>query len=644
MDVFARYAEAYDLTKVEEMLLQDYLLGCRDDASMRATTAERMVAAIGEPELVDTSHDQRLGRIFLNRTIKRYKAFADLYGTEETIERVVGFFRHASQGLEERKQILYLLGPVGGGKSTLAEILKQLIEKEPVYVLKAGDQISPLFESPLGLFDRERFGDLLEDKYNIPRRLLTGLMSPWAVRRLQEFEGDISKFKVVKLFPSRLRQICVAKTEPGDENNQDVSSLVGKLDIRKLEHLSQNDPDAYGYSGGLNRTTQGILEFVEMFKAPIKVLHPLLTATQEGSYTGTENIGAMPYQGIIVAHSNESEWQQFKANKNNEAFLDRISVIKVPYCLRPTEEAQIYGKLLSESTLREAPCAPETLPILARFSVLTRLREHENSTLYSKLRTYDGETLKHTDPKARSMQEYRDAAGVDEGMTGISTRFAFKILSETFNHDNEEVGADPVHLMYVLEQAVRREQFPDETESRYLEFIKAELASRYAEFIGEEIQKAYLESYADYGQNLFDRYIAYADAWIEEQDYKDPDTGQMFDREVLEQELAKIEKPAGIANPKDFRNEVVKFVLRARADHHGRNPDWHKYEKLRRVIEKRMFGQVEELLPVISFGAKRDKETDAKHADFVARMTDRGYTPRQVRRLVEWYMRVNKAG
>ena len=493
MDVFTRYAEAYDVTKVEEMLLQDYLLGCRDDATMRATTAERMVAAIGEPELVDTSHDQRLGRIFLNRTIKRYRAFADLYGTEETVERVVGFFRHASQGLEERKQILYLLGPVGGGKSTLAEILKQLIEKQPVYVLKAGEQISPVFESPLGLFDRPRFGDLLEDKYNIPRRLLTGLMSPWAVKRLQEFGGDISKFSVVKLYPSRLRQICVAKTEPGDENNQDVSSLVGKLDIRKLEHLSQNDPDAYSYSGGLNRTTQGVLEFVEMFKAPIKVLHPLLTATQEGSYIGTENIGALPYQGIIIAHSNESEWQQFKSNKNNEAFLDRISVIKVPYCLRATEESQIYGKLLSESTLREAPCAPETLPILARFSVLTRLREHENSTLYSKLRTYDGETLKHTDPKAKSMQEYRDAAGVDEGMTGVSTRFAFKILSETFNHDNEEVGADPVHLMYVLEQAVRREQFSDEIESRYLEFIKTELARRYAEFIGEEIQKAYLE-------------------------------------------------------------------------------------------------------------------------------------------------------
>ncbi|RMC35774.1 PrkA family serine protein kinase [Paracoccus alkanivorans] len=644
MEVFNRFSEAYDQLKVEEMSLQDYLLGCREDPTLRATAAERMISAIGKPELVDTSQDQRLGRVFLNRTIKRYPAFSEMHGVEDTIERIVGFFQHASQGLEERKQILYLLGPVGGGKSTMADILKRLIEQEPIYVLKAGDQLSPLFESPLGLFDVERFGDLLEDKYNIPKPLLKYPLSPWGVKRLEELNGDISKFTVARLRPSMLRQICVAKTEPGDENNQDVSALTGKLDIRQLEHLSQNDPDAYDYSGGLNRTTQGLLEFVEMFKAPIKVLHPLLTATQDGSYMGTENIGAFPYQGIVLAHSNEAEWQQFKSNRNNEAFLDRITVVKVPYCLRATEEAQIYDKLIASSSLTNAPCAPETLPIMARFSVLTRLREHENSTLYSKLRVYDGENLKDTDPKAKSIQEYRDKAGVDEGMTGISTRFAFKVLSETFNHDNLEIAADPVHLMYVLEQTILREQFPEETQGRYLEFIKTELATRYAEFIGEEIQKAYLESYSDYGQNLFDRYIAYADAWIEDQDYKDPDTGQMYDREVLEQELEKIEKPAGVANPKDFRNEVVKFVLRARAENEGKNPDWHKYAKLRRVIEKRMFSNVEDLLPVISFGAKRDRETDAKHAEFVERMTDRGYTQGQVRRLVEWYMRVRKAG
>ncbi|UCI08800.1 PrkA family serine protein kinase [Mesorhizobium sp. B1-1-8] len=643
-DVFDLFSKIYTSAAQEEMSLQQYLLACREDKSMYASAAERMVTAIGEPTFFDTSKDERLGRIFANRTIKIYPSFADFYGMEDTIERIAGYFRYASQGLEERRQILYLLGPVGGGKSSLAERLKKLMEERPIYTLKIGDKISPVFESPLGLFNPDRMGDLLEDKYGIARRRLSGLISPWAAKRLDELSGDISKFSVVKLMPSRLRQISIAKTEPGDENNQDVSALVGKVDIRQLENFSQSDPDAYSYSGGLNRTTQGLLEFVEMFKAPIKVLHPLLTATQEGSYNGTENFGSFPYQGIIVAHSNESEWLQFKSNKNNEAFLDRILVVKVPYCLRITEERQIYEKLLRESELASSPCAPEVLDLLSRFTVSTRLAEHDNSPLYTKMRVYDGENLKEVDPKAKSIQEYRDAAGVDEGMTGVSTRFAFKILSQTFNYDTKEVAADPVHLMYILEQAIKREQFPKETEAAYLDFLKSELATRYAEFIGHEIQKAYLESYSEYGQNLFDRYIAYADAWIEDQDYKDPDTGQILNREVLDNELSQVEKPAGIANPKDFRNEVVKFTLRARARNHGRNPSWTSYEKLREVIEKRMFGQVEDLLPVISFGSKQDSVTAKRHTEFVQRMVERGYTERQVRRLVDWYMRVDKAG
>jgi serine protein kinase len=642
--LFGLFAKQYDTQKEAEMSLEDYLKACAREPMAYASAAERMIAAIGEPEMVDTSTDSRLGRIFMNRTIRIYPSFAEFYGMEETIERIVGYFRHAAQGLEERKQVLYLLGPVGGGKSSLAERLKALMEKMPVYVLKAGKEMSPIFESPLGLFDPNTMGDMLEKQYKIPKRRLTGLVSPWALKRLDEFGGDISKFNVVRVHPSRLRQICVAKTEPGDENNQDISSLVGKVDIRKLEFFSQNDADAYSFSGGLNRTTQGIMEFVEMFKAPIKMLHPLLTATQEGNYIGSENIGAIPFQGIILAHSNEAEWQTFKSNRNNEAFIDRICVIKVPYCLRSSEERQIYEKLLLNSELSTNPCAPGTLDMLARFCVLSRLKPHENSNLYSKMRSYDGESLKDTDPRARTVQEYRDAAGVDEGMNGLSTRFAFKVLSSTFNYDTHEISADPVHLMYILEQSIRREQFGEDAEKKLLAFIKAELAPRYAEFIGNEIQKAYLESYGDYGQNLFDRYVAYADAWIEDQDYKDPDTGQLMDRELLNQELSKIEKPAGIANPKDFRNEVVKFALRARAANKGKNPAWTSYEKLREVIEKRMFSQVEDLLPVISFGTKKDGETEKKHNDFLERMTSRGYTPRQVRRLVEWYMRVNKAG
>ncbi len=642
--LFNAFARSYEARRETDMPIADYLEACRGDPMLYANAAERLLAAIGEPQMIDTAKDPRLGRIFLNRTIRTYPAFAGFYGMEETIERIVSFFRHAAQGLEERKQILYLLGPVGGGKSSLAERLKSLMEVHPIYVLKAGDEISPVFESPLNLFDPGTMGPILEQRYGIPQRRLTGLMSPWCLKRLETFGGDISRFQVVKLQPSRLRQIAIAKTEPGDENNQDISSLVGKVDIRKLENFSQNDPDAYSYSGGLNRANQGVLEFVEMFKAPIKMLHPLLTATQEGNYIGTENIGAIPFSGLILAHSNEAEWQSFKSNKNNEAFIDRICVIKVPYCLRPTEEQKIYEKLIEGSALSKAPCAPGTLSMLARFSVLSRLRNHENSTLFAKMRAYDGESLRETDPKARSVQEYRDAAGMDEGMDGISTRFAFKVLAATFNHDTIELGADPVHLMYVLEQAIRREQLPDETEKRYLEFIKAELAPRYAEFIGHEVQKAYLESYADYGQNLFDRYVDYADAWIEDVDFKDSDTGQLLDRELLNQELTKIEKPAGIANPKDFRNEIVKFCLRSRASNGGKNPSWTGYEKIREVIEKRMFSQVEDLLPVISFGSKKDGESEKKHGEFVSRMVERGYTERQVRRLIEWYMRVKQAG
>jgi len=644
LDVFDLFNRDYSREQLETMSLRDWLLAARDDKMLYASPSERMISAIGEQELIDTAQDARLGRIFFNRTIKRYKAFEGFFGMEDTIERIVGYFKHAAQGLEEKRQIIYLLGPVGGGKSSLAERLKELMEKRPIYVLKAGNQISPVFESPLGLFRSTDLADLLEDKYGIERHRLSGVMSPWAVKRLDEFGGDISKFEVARFFPSKLRQIAIAKTEPGDDNNQDISSLVGKVDIRKLEHFSQNDPDAYAFSGGLCRANQGLLEFVEMFKAPIKVLHPLLTATQEGNYIGTETLGPIPFNGIILAHSNEAEWQVFKANKNNEAFLDRICVITVPYCLRGSEEVQIYKKLLRESQLDRAPCAPETLEMLARFCVLTRLKEHENSNLYSKMRVYDGEKLRDTDPKAKTLQEYKDAAGVDEGMTGLSTRFAYKTLSETFNYDHSEITADPVHLMYIIEQSVRREQFPDEIEKRYLEFIKAELAPRYAEFIGKEIQKAYLESYGEYGQNLFDRYIAYADAWIEDQDFKDADTGQLLDRNALDAELSKVEKPAGIANPKDFRNEVVKFALRYRAQHDGKNPQWTAYEKIRNVIEKRMFTQVEDLLPVISFESKKDSDTETKHNEFVKRMLARGYTQRQVRRLVEWYMRVNKAG
>ena len=642
-ELFAAFRDAFQSAQDEEMSLDDFLTHCKSDRMAFASAHECVLEAIGKPRLVNTAEDARLSRIFQNRVIQSWDTFTEFHGMEETLMSLYAYFLHAAQGLEERKQVLYLLGPVGGGKSSLAEKIKSLCEAFPIYALKdpISGKISPLLESPLGLFDRERFGPQLEDRYGVPRRALSGIATPWALKRLKEYKGDISKFRVVRVMPSVLNQVGIVKTEPGDENTQDISTLVGKVDLRMLERFAQDDPDAYSYSGALCLGSPRCVEFVEMFKAPLKVLNPILTATQEGNFKGTEALPAMPFNGFIMAHSNEAEWLKFRNNKDNEAFIDRVYLVKVPYCLRVDEEVRIYDKMLKASTLSEAPCTPQTLRTLAEFSVLSRLNVPENSSVYSKLRSYNGENLKDVDPRSKSVKEYRDDAGVAEGFSGLSTRWAFKTISAAFNRDPSEIAADPVNLLVVLEERLAKDDLPDEYKRRLRGHIKEWIIPRFAEFLEKELQMSYLDAYGEYGQNLFDRYVTYADKWLLDEDWRDPDTGMQYSREALNSELEKIEKPAGISNPKDFRNEVVNFVLRARA--HGKNPHWTSYEKLRMVIEKRMFSKTEDILPIISFEAKGSQELEERHKSFVDRMVARGYTEKQVRRVVDWYMHYKKS-
>lgn len=629
------------------MTLEEYLDVCSKDSFAYASPAERLLKSIGDPVVIDTADDQRLGRIFSNRKIKIYPAFSDFYGMEETVENLVSFLRHYDQGLEESKQILYFLGPVGGGKSSLVDRIEQLMESQPLYVLRAGDEVSPVFDDPLSLFNTPEAKRLLAKEYGIPERVITTRPSPWANEKLKEFVGDVRKFTVEKIYPSKDHQICISKIEPGDPNNQDISALVGKIDIRKLEDYPSNHPYAYSYSGGLCRGNRGSVNFAEMFKADIKTLNPLLEATQSHSYNGTEAISGMPFQGIIFAHSNESEWQKFRNDKTNEAFLDRVFIIKVPYCLRVSEEVKIYQKLIHNSALEKSPCAPDTLQLLARFSILSRLVEPENSTLWSKMRVYDGENIKDTDPKAKPLQEYKDDSkdkvGMNEGMSGMSTRFAFKVLSKTFDMDPEETAANPVHLFYVLENAIEQEQLPRDTQNRYIDFIKSSLVPKYMERLEKDLRVAFLESYADYGQTIFERYVTYADAWISDSDFRHPETHEMYDRKMLDDELSKIEKPASIANPKDFRHEIVNFVLRYKANNKGEIPKWNSYEKIKTVIEQKMFAATEDIMPVISFGPKSSSDDQKKHDDFIERMKSHGYTTRQIKLLVEWYQRMKKS-
>lgn len=634
----------------EIMTLEAYLELCKTDKLAFANAAERMVAAIGDPEVVDTSEDSRLSRIHSNKKIRMYSAFKDFYGAEDAVERLVAYFRHAAAGLEESKQILYLKGPVGGGKSSLVERLKTLMEKHAIYALFDPSEkdvelrTSPVFESPLGLFNSLEHGEMLLSEYGIPGAYIGNtVLSGWAQEKLREFGGDITRFSVVKLFPNKNSQIGVMKVEPGDENNQDVSVLIGKTDLRKLEKFSQNHPYAYAYSGGLNRTNQGLMDFAEMFKANIKTLNPLLMATQEHNYNGTEAIPSMPYTGVICAHSNESEWFAFKNNKTNEAFLDRVFIVDVPYCLRTDEEVKIYEKMLSGSTLRDANIAPGTLNMLAQWMVLTRLKDPENSTIYAKMKVYNGENVKDTMPNAKPYEEYRDVAGIDEGMTGMSTRFAFKVLSSVFDLRPEERAANPVDLMYVIEDAIKKEALPEEKHKLFMNFIKDWLHKRYFEFLEKELRAAYLDSFTSFGQNMFERYVLFAEAWISDEQCRDPETHTLLNRDALNARLEEIEKPAGIVNAKDFRNEIVNFVLRYKAKNESRAPRWNEYEKIKVVLEKRMFSATENIMPVVSFGQKQDKETAEKHSQFLQRMLDKGYTENMVKILVSWWSANKKA-
>lgn len=627
-------------TQEVEMTMEEYLELCKADPSAYANPWQRLLKAIGEPEIIDFSKEPKLRQVFEGMPTVRYPGLADFYGIEDSLQKVVAAIRSGAQGGEESKQILYLLGPVGSSKSSLAKRLAELMEEQPFYMIKG----SPVFDNPLKALDFRRYGKTIEQHYHIDPLLLKGTLSPWANKRLTEFGRDWRKFKVVKVYPSINAQRGISRVEASDKNNKDVSSIVGKVDMSKLEDgMAQHDADAYGYFGGLNRGNRGMMEYVEMFKDPIDTLNPLLGATQDRQYNGTEGIGALPFEGIILAHSNEAEWDKFCNDRTNEALIDRCKIIKVPYTLRVSAELDIYKKYIRENQLRHAPCAPGTLEMQSTFAVQSRLMPpKDGGNIETKMKIYDGERT--NDPKPKTIAAYRKEAydaKAREGMTGWSVRDSFKALSDTFNlhaAESGEVSATPVDLMYVLNLMIRNKDLLDETRDRYLALIETKLKPEYAKSLDAQIKEALVESFSSYGQNLFERYVRYAELSLEEyEDHIDPITKSPIKKADIEKELQAIEKPAGIMNATGFRNDIVRFVTRYQRDNENKMPDWTTYKKFAEAIQSKIFSSTKELMPLISFGPKGSTEDAKKHADFVDRMVARGYPRKALPQIVQWY-------
>lgn len=636
--LFKKISSAVLQRQIEIISVVEYLERCRTDKMAYATVFERLLQAIGEPVILDSQKDSRTNIVFEGQRVKTYPAFNDFYGNELEIDAFVsGYLIPASQGLQEARKLALFLGPVASGKTSFVNRLKELIEVNPIYVLASEEGVrDPELDHPLGLFLGHK--QEIKEEYGISARYFPACLSPWAVKRLNEYGNDVSRFKIMKIYPSASQQLAIAKSEPLDENNSDIATLIGKVAMKNLQFHLETDADAYNYSGVLCRANRGLCEMAEIYKGNAKTLYPLIEATESQCFNGLEQVGSIPFQGMVVAHCNGSELSKINAAEN-VALRDRTHTIKFKYGLRWTEEEKIQQKQIRNSALASAPIAPRTTEILAKFAVLSRLEQVDigdgkERSLFSKMCVYNGDDIKSEDTQALPYTTYKVHASQDEGMYGVSTRTLSSILNRTYNyHIGEDPSADAITLLMVLREQIIKDQLAEEDELRYLAYVDI-LETKYFEEIGAEIQRAYIEN-SSFAQAKFDRYCYLAQAYVQNKDYKDPNTGILMDSEEIHKELRVFEQAASVSSYESFRNDIVLYVLSQRAE--GNEIKWSSYAKLAKVIEKSVFKDMKDILPIISYSAKQNKDDEVAHKKFNSNMRELGYTDNQIKRLVSYY-------
>ena len=650
-----RYRESAPLKHIP---LEEYLNEWAGDARLNANIAGRLIRAIGKPTIIDTSKDPRLGRVFSNRTIREFDCFKDrLFGIEDSLDQIVRFFEFAAQFLEQEKRILYMKGPPGSGKSTIAKILMELAQKEPVWVLGVLDEKnvphpSPLFESPLGLFDPLEHGKQFEAEFKIPKSRLGRHMSQWALAQLAKLDGDLDKFVAVEVWPSLATRTCVARHESTGMETVDFGRLIGIAD-------EGGNIDKYDWSGALNRTTQGLLEYVEMFREHTDAFIPLLSATSDREYSGDGNIGVLPYEGMIIAHSNPAEFQEFSRLTSSLGLLDRVTVVQVPYCTRMTDEALIYKRYLDASDFKDIPCVPHVLDLAAAFAVGTRVDSYEKTPRDLRIRLYDGQPLRDLPENKWHLRadDLRREADLREGMNGIRTRFILDMLPTAITKDAAEPGLDPVSLFEALDDQITlvkpkisaesTEDGDDDQLPTPADILKSVVVPRLQRKVSDDVRRAYVENIRELSLAKLNLYIDYADPYGDGRDYKDPETGDVHGEKWLEEKLQAMEKGVrpdreGKKERDDFRKALVTTVMRF-ASKGGDRPPWEALDdhvwrafEQHNVLPKR---DDKDMLLIISFAKKETAELEKKHADFMTRLCARGYTARQARRTVEWYLK-----
>ncbi|HQH26471.1 MAG TPA: serine protein kinase [Oligoflexia bacterium] len=587
-------------------------------AGLAHTRIYNMVRDAGIRE-INVEEDPKLSRIFKNKKIRQFDFFADeFYGMEETIAAIVRYFHSASLQGEESRQVLYLVGPVGSGKSSLIERLKKGLEElSPLYSLDG----CPMFEEPLHMIPRHLRREF-EKMLGIP---IEGDLCPVCRYRLkEEYQGKWEEYPVRTVSFSRRARRGIGVVPPVDPNNQDTSVLIGSEDISKLDKYSEGDPRVLDLTGALNIGNRGLVEFIEVFKNETEYLHAMITATQEKSIPAPGRHGMIYVDTCIVAHSNEAEWKKFKSDHTNEAILDRIVVVKVPYNMRLSEEVKIYKKIIRFSNFT-ADIAPHTLELASKFAILTRLEPTNKCDLMTKLKLYNGEeVIEKGKTKKIDVGELKEEAK-REGMDGISTRFIMKALDNALSDNIEANCIHPLNVREALVNMVKAGDFPEDTKRQYLEILRDIIHKDYLEILEKEITKAFVYSYQEQAETLFQNYLDHAEAFVTKSKVKDRNTAEELEPD--EAFLKSIEEQIGIVGTAadGFRQEVIAYLWAI--GRRGEKITYESYEPLKEAIEKKLMASVRDVSRIITKARTRDPEQQKKYGTMVEQLIANGYPP-----------------
>jgi serine protein kinase len=597
----------------------EYLELVRENPGTHKLAHKRLYDMINDQGTVEVDLEQnpRLKRIFKGEKLRVFNFFADeFFGMEKTINQIVRYFHSASLKGEESRQVLYLVGPVGSGKSSLVERLKKGLEHLPAIHAIEG---CPMFEEPLHLVPRhlrKEFSKMLGTE-------IEGDLCPVCRYRLKEdFQGKWEEVPVRTYDFSIRAKRGVGVVPPVDPNNQDTSVLIGGEDISKLDLYSEGDPRVLDLTGALNVGNRGMVEFIEVFKNETEYLHAMITATQEKSIPAPGRHGMIYVDTCIVAHSNEAEWKKFKSDHTNEAILDRIVTVKVPYNMRLSEEVKIYKKIIRQSQFT-ADIAPHTIEIASMFAILSRLEPTNKCDLMTKLKLYNGEeVVEKGKTKKIDVVELREEAK-SEGMNGISTRFIMKALDNALSDNIEMNAIHPISVRESLVHMVKEADFADDVKKRYLEFLQDTLHKEYLEVLEKEITKAFVYSYQEQAESLFQNYLDHAEAYVTKKKFKDRSTGEVLEPD--EGFMKSIEEQIAIIGTAcdGFRQEVIAYLWSA--GRRGEKVSYESYEPLKEAIEKKLMMSVRDVSRIITKARTRDDDQQKKYGRMVEQLIRNGY-------------------